>query len=45
MHRDQDWGGKYHAMYPAEEWLRKNIFDFWREKFYGYGKKPIWPLA
>ena len=44
-HRDQDWSGKYHALHPIEEWLRKNIFDFLLEKFYGYGKKPIWPLA
>jgi hypothetical protein len=44
-HRGQDWSGKYHAMLPAEEWLGKNIFDFWLEKFYGYGKKPIWPLG
>ena len=44
-HRDQDWGGKYHSMNWAEEGLRKYIFDFLLEIFYGYGKKPIWPLA
>jgi len=43
LHREQDWSGKYHAMNPAEEWFRKRI-DVGLEAFYGYGKKPIWPL-
>ncbi|MDD4162793.1 MAG: pentapeptide repeat-containing protein, partial [Methanothrix sp.] len=43
LHREQSWSGKYHAMHPAEEWLRKRI-DVGLEAFYGYGKKPIWPL-
>jgi uncharacterized protein YjbI with pentapeptide repeats len=42
-HREQNWSGKYHAMHPAEEWLRKRI-DVGLEAFYGYGKRPIWPL-
>jgi hypothetical protein len=42
-HRDQSWGGMYNSMNPAEEWLRKHI-DVGLEVFYGYGKKPIWPL-
>ncbi len=42
-HRDQDWGGKYHGMGPAEEWIRKRI-DAGLEIFYGYGKKPLYPL-
>jgi len=43
LHRDQPWSGGYHAMHPAEEWLRKKI-DLGLQAFYGYGKKPIWPL-
>jgi hypothetical protein len=42
-HREQSCGGKYHGMHPAEEWIRKRI-DVGLEAFYGYGKKPIWPL-
>ncbi|MDD1750939.1 MAG: pentapeptide repeat-containing protein, partial [Methanothrix sp.] len=42
-HRDQSWSGKYHAMHLAEEWVRKRI-DVGLEAFYGYGKRPIWPL-
>ena len=30
-------------MHPWEEWLRKRI-DLGLQAFYGYGKKPIWPL-
>lgn len=30
-------------MHPWEEWLRKKI-DLGLQAFYGYGKKPIWPL-
>lgn len=43
LHRDQPWSGRYHALHPAEEWLRKKI-DLGLQAFYGYGKKPIWPL-
>lgn len=43
LHREQDWSGRYHAMHPAEEWTRKRI-DVLLEVFYGYGKKPLWPL-
>ncbi len=43
LHREQDWSGRYHAMHPAEEWTRKRI-DALLEMFYGYGKKPLWPL-
>ena len=43
QHRDQDWSGGYHAMHPAEEWARKRI-DALLDVFYGYGKKPLWPL-
>ncbi|MCU0637474.1 MAG: pentapeptide repeat-containing protein [Methanothrix sp.] len=43
LHRDQPWCGRYHAMHPWEEWLRKRI-DLGLQYFYGYGKKPIWPL-
>ena len=43
LHRDQSWSGKYHAMHPWEEWLRKRI-DLGLDAFYGYGKKPILPL-
>ena len=43
LHRDQPWSGKYHALHPSEEWLRKKI-DLGLQAFYGYGKKPIWPL-
>jgi hypothetical protein len=43
LHRDQPWSGRYHAQHPAEEWLRKKI-DLGLQAFYGYGKKPIWPL-
>jgi len=43
-HRGRDWSGNYHAMHPAEEWLRKRI-DVGLWAFYGYGKKPMWPLA
>jgi len=42
-HSAQDWGGKYHGMGPAEEWIRKRI-DAGLEIFYGYGKKPLYPL-
>jgi hypothetical protein len=30
-------------MNPWEEWLRKRI-DLGLQAFYGYGKKPLWPL-
>jgi hypothetical protein len=43
LHRDQDWSGGYHAMHPAEEYARKRI-DALLDVFYGYGKKPLWPL-
>ena len=43
-HRYQDWGGKYHGMGSVEEWLRKRI-DAGLEIFYGYGKKPLYPLG
>ena len=43
LHCDQPWSGSYHALHPAEEWLRKKI-DLGLQAFYGYGKKPIWPL-
>ena len=43
LHRDQPWSGRYHALHPSEEWLRKKI-DLGLQAFYGYGKKPLWPL-
>ncbi|HNX09255.1 MAG TPA: pentapeptide repeat-containing protein, partial [Methanothrix sp.] len=43
-HRDRDWGGKYHGMSPVEERIRKHI-DAGLEIFYGYGKKPLYPLG
>ena len=43
LHLDQPWSGRYHAMHPSEEWLRKKI-DLGLQAFYGYGKKSIWPL-
>jgi len=43
-HRDHDRGGKYHGMNPVEEWARKQI-DVVLEIFYGYGKKPLYPLG
>jgi len=43
LHRDQPWSGRYHALHPWEEWLRKRI-DLGLQAFYGYGKKPLWPL-
>ncbi len=42
-HRDQNWSGTYHAINPAEEWIRKRI-DAGRELTYGYGKRPLYPL-
>jgi len=43
LHRDHDWSGGYHAMHPWEKWARKKI-DLGLQAFYGYGKKPLWPL-
>ena len=43
LHRDQPWSGKYHALHPKEEQLRKKI-DEWLDVLYGYGKKPLLPL-
>ncbi len=43
-HRDRTWGGRFHGMAPVEEWIRKRV-DFGLEIFYGYGKKPLYPLG
>lgn len=43
LHRDQPWSGRHQGMRPWEEWLLKRI-DLGLQAFYGYGKKPIWPL-
>lgn len=42
--RDQSWSGKYRPMNPIEEEIRK-CFDWGLELFYGYGKKPLYPLG